>query len=40
MFRLMLDPQYYRWEIDALGGAWLTPTWAHGTLAGSLILRF
>jgi hypothetical protein len=40
MLQLMIDPHYYRLEFDALGGVSLSPTLAHGTLAGSLLLRF
>jgi hypothetical protein len=40
MLRLMIDPHSYRWEIDALGGAWLSPVMANGTLVGRLQFRF
>jgi hypothetical protein len=40
MLRLIVDPQFYRMDIDALGDAWLSPTWTHGALVGRLLLRF
>jgi hypothetical protein len=38
--RLMIDPQYYRWEIDALGGAWLSPVVTGSAFVGRLVFRF
>ncbi|HVU49068.1 MAG TPA: hypothetical protein VHL80_00175 [Polyangia bacterium] len=40
MLRLMVDPRFYRMDLDALGDAWLSPTWTHGALVGRLLLRF
>jgi hypothetical protein len=40
MLRLMVDPRSYRMELDALGDAWLSPTWTNGALVGRLLLRF
>jgi hypothetical protein len=40
MLQLMIDPRFYRMELDALGDAWLSPTWTNGALVGRLLLRF
>jgi len=40
MLHLIVDPKFYRMEIDALGDAWLSPSWTNGALVGRLLLRF
>jgi hypothetical protein len=40
MLRLIVDPKFYRMELDALGDAWLSPSWTNGALVGRLLLRF
>jgi hypothetical protein len=40
MLHLIVDPRFYRMEIDALGDAWLSPSWTNGALVGRLLLRF
>ena len=40
MLHLIVEPKFYRMEIEALGDAWLSPSWTNGALVGRLLLRF